>query len=664
LNIEIPENDETLAGLAQHEIRSLREPGVSFRLGSVLGTGAMGIAYFGMRHAADGKSPVVIKLLKPQYVRQAGDTAKLVVEKEATALSRLNGRVPPTPFVVRMIDTGILPIRYGRTSLEIPWLALEYVHGGAEGTTLTDRVAYSVDKTGFAFDPLRAALVVECMAKGIDAVHEVGVIHRDLTPNNVLCCGFGENEIFKITDFGLARPIGMNATFGGIVVGTVGYAPPEQAALDDRRIGPWSDVFTFAVDLYFLLTGRGYFPTRNAMDSLALIRAPERRSVLESSMLSPELRDNPAACAGIDLALRLATSQRPEDRPKTAQMFASMVLPWLKSGPRSRPSVSRRMESIAPVGAASAAPEGQWRWTVRHTAGDDRVVRSVAWDGDGRCLAATNEGLRFWNGTAWLEAPMDELPNERGIRFVERVSAGNWLVGGDQATLASYSADGVTDVVRGPSTAVSFSHASGDFADLAVIVGEAEGQPPVLYALSSRRWLKPLRLDGVARVSGICRVGDDRWLVAGRQEDGAGFAALYHPLLWHVQMLDIPKVRALLSCAGRAERQVGVATGSEGLLVCVDGTGESHWFLQGKPDLPAAAVDAAGRVWASGAGCIFVREPGSESFARVWQDPEWVTPIVSLFADVGVVIAMGADGGILEGSRTSVDAVGSTRDAR
>lgn len=661
--ISIPDHDESLAALAQHEIASLREPGVSFRLGSLLGTGAMGIAYFGMRHAADGKSPVVIKLLKPHYVAQAGETAKLVVDKEATALSRLNSRVPPTPFVVRMIDTGVLPISYGGRILELPWLALEYVHGGAEGTTLTERVAYSVDKTGHAFDPARAALAVECMAKGIDAVHEVGVIHRDLTPNNVLCCGFGDSEIFKITDFGLARPIGMNATFGGIVVGTVGYAPPEQAALDDRRIGTWSDVFTFAVDLFFMLTGRGYFPTRNAMDSLQLIRSPERISILESSMLSPELREQPAACAGIDLALRLATSHKPEDRPRTAQGFASMVLPWLKGGPRSRPATSRRIESIAPVAMAKPADDASWRWTIRHTAGDDRVVRSVAWDGDGRCLAATNEGLRFWNGTSWLEAPMDELPNERGIRFVQRMSAGSWLVGGDQATLATYSADGVSDVVRGPSPEVSFSLASGDFADLAVLVGEQEGHPPVLYALSSRRWLKPLRLDDVARVSAISRVGDDRWLVVGRRGDGAGFAALYHPLLWQVQMLDIPRVRALLSCAGRTDRRVGVATGSEGLVICVEETGESHWFLRGKPDLPAAAVDVAGRIWASGAGCIFLREPGSDAFEPVWRDPAWVTPIVSLFADIGIVIAMGADGAILEGSRSGVDPVNSTEQA-
>lgn len=660
MTIAIPPDDEKLKALTRHDIASHREPGVKFRLGSLLGSGAMGIAYFGMREAEDGRSPVVIKLLKPEYVVQAGETARLIVEKEAVALSRLNSRIPPTPFVVRMVDAGTVGVNYHHKTFELPWLALEYVHGGAEGTTLTERVAYSVEKTGYAFDPVRAGHAVDCMAKGLDAVHEVGVIHRDMTPNNVLCCGFGEEEIFKISDFGLARPIGLTATFGGIVVGTVGYAPPEQAALDDRRIGTWSDVFTFAVDVFFMLTGRSYFPTRSPSEALSLVKSPDRPSITGSALLSPELRDQPAACAGIDLALKLATAARPEERPRTAQMLASMVAPWLKSGPRSRPIASRRLESVAPPSIREPKPTKGWNWTVRHVPIEERVVRSVAWDGDGRCLAATSEGLAFWNGTSWQLAPTRELPNPKGIRFVQRISAGNWLVGGDEATLATYSVDGVPEVVRGPAPDVSFSQASGDFDDLAVVVGESNG-PPVLYALSSRRWLKPLPLEGVARVSALARVGDDRWLVAGRKRDGAGFLALYQPLMWHAENFEIPRVRALLSASARADRGLGVATGSEGLVVSYQNNEASHTILNGKPDLSAAAVDVVGRIWVSGAGQIWMREPGAEAMTPIWHDSAELVPIVSLFADVGLVIAMRADGGIVEGRHTATpDAVSQT----
>ncbi|MCA9595233.1 MAG: serine/threonine protein kinase [Myxococcales bacterium] len=648
--IELAPTDESLSALARHELPSASVAGVRYQMGKMLGAGAMGIAYFGMRVAADGKSPVVVKLLRPEYVLEAGPTAAMIVEKEAVALARLNGRVPPTPFVVRMLDSGTVRVSREGREFDLPWLAIEYVHGGAEGTTLSERVVYSVEHTGHAFGPGRAALAVGAIASGLEAVHDVGVVHRDLTPNNVLCCGFGEDEIFKIADFGLARPVGMSATFGGIVVGTVGYAPPEQAALDDRRIGTWSDVFTFAVDVYFMLTGRAYFPAKTPLDMLRQARSEKRLSITESPLLSPDLAADAAACRGIDAALAQATAPRPEERPASAQLFASTVLPFLKSAARrsaTRTGAERRAESIAPSRTPGAVG---WHWTLRHHASGDRVVRSVAWDGDGRCLAATSEGLAFWNGTSWQDAFAEGLPDPRGVRFVHRVSAGNWLIGGDASTLATFSSSGVSDVVRGPVATESFSVADGDFSDLAVVVGVRPEHSPVLYTLSSRRWLKPLSFSKAATVSALARVADDRWLITGRKHDGSGFLARFQPLNWDVELLDVPQVRALLACAARIDRQHGLAVGSDGLTVTVTPDSVRAQRLNGAPDLSAAAVDAAGRSWAAGAHAIWVTEAvGLAPWERVWHDEALIAPIISLYADVGVVVAMMADGSIVEG---------------
>src|SRR5262249_16634013 len=158
-----------------------------------------------MRVAEEGISPVVIKMPRPSILRH-GATADLIIRKEMVALGRLNERVPPTPFVVRLIEANTIAVSVGGAPLVFPWLSIEYVHGGTEGTTLEQRVRGSVVRTGSAFDPFRAALAIECMCRGISAVHEVGIVHRDLTPRNVLCCGFGDSEIFKIADFGIARP--------------------------------------------------------------------------------------------------------------------------------------------------------------------------------------------------------------------------------------------------------------------------------------------------------------------------------------------------------------------------------------------------------------------------------------------------------------------------
>src|SRR5262249_43388963 len=131
-----------------------------------------------------------------------------------------------TPFVVRFIDTGTYPIVSNGVTVEVPWVVVEYVHGGVEGTTLSERVEQSIQSTGAAFDPARAGHAIECLASGLAAVHEVGVIHRDIKPDNVLCCGSGDGEIFKLADFGVARPAGI-ATFTGAIVGTPGFVAPE-----------------------------------------------------------------------------------------------------------------------------------------------------------------------------------------------------------------------------------------------------------------------------------------------------------------------------------------------------------------------------------------------------------------------------------------------------
>jgi serine/threonine protein kinase len=650
--IEIPDDDRDLVSFARQEIRSNELPNVVFRMGRKLGDGAMGVAYFGMRLSENGRSPIVMKLIRPEYVIDAGETASLVFKKEAVALARLNDRVPPTPFVVRLIDLGSTLVRQRGREFPLPWLALEYVHGGAEGTTLTERVVYSVEKTRYAFDAERAAHAIECIAKGLTAVHEVGVIHRDLTPNNVLCCGFGSEEIFKLSDFGLARPTGITGTFGGMAIGTIGFAPPEQAALDARLIGTWSDVFSFGVVVYFLLTGQAYFPTGSLGESLAAVRSVRRPSITNSPLLSPELRERDAACRGIDQALAQATAARPEERPRNAALFAATLLPWLKSDSRSRaPASMRRLRSvIEPVGDDSRKG---WKWTVRQVPTGERIVRSVAWDGDGRCLAATSDGLAFWNGTSWLSAPTGELPDPRGVRFVHRVSAGSWLVGGDKATLALYTGEGVSDIVHGPNPDQSFSLASGDFDDLAVVVGTLEGTPPVLYALCSRRWLKPMPLDKALTINGLARIGDDRWLVTGRRSDGAGFTALYRPLMWDAVFLPVPKVRALMACAGRVDRNLGVAVGADGLVGWIDADDKlQHLTLPEKPDLSAAAIDVSGRYWVGGGGSIWLR-PTDGQWSVAWRNPEWVSPIVSLFADVGIVIGLTADGGIVEGRPAS-----------
>ncbi len=620
---------------------------VSYRLERQIGEGGMGTAFLALRQAPDGLSPVVVKLVRMAMGADSARAATLVVQKEAVALGRLNERIPPCPFVVRLVDTGAAHLQ-GTAFPATPWLAVEYVHGGVEGTTLVERVYYSVEQTGEAFDGARTAHLLRCLASGLTAIHGVGVVHRDLTPGNILCCGFGEVEIFKISDFGIARPTGLNATFGGVPVGTVGYAAPEQCIQDSGVSGLTTDIWSLACVIYLALTGDDFFPADTPIQALLLMRDKKRRSILEGRALSPSLRKRPDACRAIDAALARATALSPEQRPQDAQEFAAGILPWLTET-RERPKPSRQLVNSL-LNLASPGDVSGWSWTMRHPPGGDRVVLSAAWDVDGHCFAFTSRGPEFWNGQDWVPAHdvARELPE--GMGFARRFEAGGWLVGGANGTLAVYSTDGVREVVRVPAHDVTFSHASGRFDDLLTAVGQRPGEPPKLWAMAARRWLKPLPLEGVAYVASLLRLDDERWVICGRMQHDTGFCSIYSPMQWETTVLLTPKTRAFVSGASEQERGLALVVGSDGVALRIEGQEAVSSVATGAPSLTTAAMDVLDREWVCSVGKLWVRDPGKDlDWRPVWSDPSWEAPFVSMMADAGMVVAMTADGGILEG---------------
>ena len=626
-------------------IASETQRGVVYRLDRKLGEGGTASAYLAARVTAEGESSVVMKIIHPQVAAQSDDTATMVVRKEAVALSRLNQRVPPTPFVVRFMDAGSLEFRHEIGRVQIPWLAIEYVHGGVEGTTLQDRVTFSVKRTGFAFDRERAARVIAHVCEGLAEVHQVGVIHRDLTPNNVLCTGFGANEVFKISDFGIARPEGMEATFGAGVLGTPGYIAPEQGLGGEGRPSNASDIFSVAGIVYFVLTGEMYFEVTNPIQALMSARSAKRRSLLDARALCPELRDDPEATQALDDALARASSQDPGVRPHNAAALAHTLLPVLADCSSSHPS-ARHLSSVLAADVSLAAL--QWEWRVRQPPGEGRVVRSVGWDGDGHGLAATEDGPAFWNGTDWLHVPESGVTIPGGARFVRRAGPGRWLAGGDAATLAEYSRGGVSRVLRGPDESVTFTTGVGDLTEIAVVVAERHGQPPLLFSVICGHWLKPLPVPQAANIASVARLDETNWLVAGRGRNGNAFLALYRPLAWEIDQLPAPETRALLACAGQVERRVGFVAGSQGVVIRIVGGRTTVTRVESGPDFASVDVDVMDRAWAGASGELWASPDHGASWGCVWRDPGWQAPFISILADVGLVVAMTADGAVLE----------------
>lgn len=642
----VPVHDDSLSDLAGETLVSTRVPGVLYRIGERIGEGGLANVFLALRIAKDGECPVVLKVVRPSCATAMGSKAGLSVQKEFAALSRLNERVPPTPYVVRLMDADSLTVAIDGARVELPWLVLEFMQGGAEGTTLFERVSYSIRTAGEVFEPSRAARALNCIARGLEAVHGLGIVHRDLSPANVLCCGFGDEEVCKLSDFGVARPADLTATFGGLVVGTPGYSAPEQAGGDPSRVGVWSDVFSLGAVIYYLLAGEDLFPAMSLARFLTLAQATERKSIRQGAYLPRSLQNKDTACRAIDAAIARATAFDPDARPQSASEVVAAILPWLGEDRDSTPSMLRRRTSIE----GAVVDVQRWEWTVRHNVGSERLVRSVAWDSDGKCLAATRGGLAFWDGSMWLEAPTDRLPVPGGIRFVRRMDAGTWVVGGDDATLAVYSHEGVTRVVQGPDPTTSFALADGDFRDLALIVGTSPDAPPELYCLTGRRWLRPHVLTGVRAVSSMVRIEDETWLLVGTDEEGRGFVARYSPLVFEAEWLDVPSTEAYLDCAVQPGGGLFAAVGTGGCVVSFDGDAAEHGEVEQEPRLSAVAFDVAGRAWVASAGRIWFRGAAGKAWAMQWIDEAWKkTPIISLFANVDNVLAVTLDGAVLEG---------------
>lgn len=154
------------------------------------------------------------------------------------------------PNVVRIYDIGI------NTQNQM-FIVSELV----EGRSLTLALRQYMNRMQPFLNPILAALVAHDIARGMDAAHRHSVIHRDLKPDNVLLSNAGD---VKLTDFGVARPFDSAMTQAGQFIGSLSYASPEQ--VQGKKVDARSDIFSFGVILFELLTGQLPFRSTNPAD--------------------------------------------------------------------------------------------------------------------------------------------------------------------------------------------------------------------------------------------------------------------------------------------------------------------------------------------------------------------------------------------------------------
>ncbi|GHJ57942.1 hypothetical protein NOK12_04610 [Nocardioides sp. OK12] len=244
-----------------------------------IGEGGMGVVHLARRPGGDR---VALKVLRPQVV--GGDEARLRLEREVASLSRVRSR-----WVAEVLDAD----PWG----DVPYVATRYV----PGLSLHDHVVEEGPLTGRDL-----VWFAGCLAEGLASVHEVGVLHRDVKPSNVLM----EGRTPILIDFGLARVADdPRLTHTGWLIGTPGYLAPEILYGDDASTA--SDVHSWAATVAYAGTGRAPFgrgPSMAVMDRV-------RRGEHDLDGLRGDLHD----------VVEAALDPDPQRRPSLGE-----ILDWLR----------------------------------------------------------------------------------------------------------------------------------------------------------------------------------------------------------------------------------------------------------------------------------------------------------------------------------------------
>jgi tetratricopeptide (TPR) repeat protein/tRNA A-37 threonylcarbamoyl transferase component Bud32 len=278
-------------------------PAISgYQILDTLGRGGMGVVYKARQVRL--KRLVAIKMILSAYAH-GEEHARFRAEAEAVA--RLQH-----PNIVQIYEVGEAQNR--------PFIVLEFV----DGVSLQQKLARQ------SLPARTAALLLETLARAVEAAHRAGIVHRDLKPANILLAGdvsmAVDQCVPKITDFGLAKQIDEDVvqTRSGDVLGTPAYMAPEQAAGLNDKIGPPADIYALGSILYEALTGRPPFTAATVFEILEQVRSNEP---MPPRRLQPKLpRDLETIC------LR-CLDKRPLRRYESAEALADDLRRFLHSEP-------------------------------------------------------------------------------------------------------------------------------------------------------------------------------------------------------------------------------------------------------------------------------------------------------------------------------------------
>jgi serine/threonine protein kinase len=252
-----------------------------YSLRRLLGEGALGLVYEAV--GEDGAT-VAVKVLRPERAEDAAARARFLRE------ARLAGRIE-SRHVVPVLEVGE------------SYLVLPYYPRGSLARRLREEGKLGLDQT--------VSLAAE-LGRGLDALHEHGILHRDVKPSNVLLAGDGKAAL---ADFGLARASdSTRITHDGQLVGTPRYLAPE--LIEGEEATRASDLYALGCLLYECVAGEPPFTGRR----------PAEIGFAHLTQAPPDPREQrPELTEDVVLALLAALEKDPQARPTSGTALARML---------------------------------------------------------------------------------------------------------------------------------------------------------------------------------------------------------------------------------------------------------------------------------------------------------------------------------------------------
>lgn len=218
-----------------------------YRIEARIGRGGMGTVYRAVQIAMN--RTVAVKVMNPELARN--NEAVKRFHREARAATAFEH-----PHAIRLID-------FGQAKTRELFMVMEFLRGRELSKVIREEAPFPVE---------RAAKVGAEIAKALAAAHGVGLMHRDMKPDNVfLLDTAGDHDFVKVLDFGIAKFVAGSGdstmTRTGLIVGTPQFMAPEQAK-PGAGLTPAIDVYALGVMLFTMLTGKHPFTGTTPLDAL------------------------------------------------------------------------------------------------------------------------------------------------------------------------------------------------------------------------------------------------------------------------------------------------------------------------------------------------------------------------------------------------------------